>query len=169
MLTFDELNAESTSENKALEGAAPSEAVAGVSSKTVVVVPFVDDSPARDQEYFCRGTAEEIIYALMNLNVAVLAPNHDAPFGTISDARRHSRERNGAITVSGSVRKLCNLYRINILLVDTESDRVLWSGRLDRSTVDVLSFQEEIARTVVTALSDIAVQSKVAGEPKSRR
>jgi TolB-like protein len=131
----------------------------------VVVLPFADDSPARDQDYFCRGVAQEIIHALISVNVPVLMPGRDRAFRTVSDPSDSSKEKNAATIVAGSVGKSGNLYRISIRLTDRASGRVLWSETFDRTMVDVFPLQEEIARAVVETLSGkIAVQNDDADE-----
>ena len=113
-----------------------------VSRNTVSVVPFVDDSPQHDLDYFCRGLTEEVVHTLANcrkLRVAVWNATE-----TRSDA--------AAIRITGSVRKFRDTFRINTHLVDTVSGCHFWSSSVDRQPDDGFAVQEEVARAILDRL-----------------
>jgi serine/threonine-protein kinase len=127
-------------------------APAGVAS--IAVLPLLDLSPQRDQEYFCEGVAEELINALSALDgVRVAARSSTARFKGQGFELRHIGEQLRVQTVlEGSVRKAGNRLRIVVQLVNVADGYHLWSERYDRELDDVFAVQEEIARRIVEKL-----------------
>jgi TolB-like protein/cytochrome c-type biogenesis protein CcmH/NrfG len=129
-------------------------AAARVASPGVAILPFVDMSPERNQDYFCEGMAEEIINALCALTGLQVA-SRLASFGVrdrASDPREVGRLLNVQTFLHGSVRKADNRLRITAQLIKVADGFNLWSQTFDRKLEDVFAVQEEIARQVVAAL-----------------
>ncbi len=122
---------------------------------SVAVLPFKDMSPEQDQQYFCDGTAEELISALSRvegLRVASRTSTFEVTKGGNADLRT-VRDRLGVSTlVEGSVRKAGSRLRITVRLVNTADGFELWSDRFDRELEDIFVIQEEIARQIVETL-----------------
>ncbi|MGH7594165.1 MAG: protein kinase domain-containing protein [Gemmatimonadales bacterium] len=122
--------------------------------KSIAVLPFVDMSPERDQDYFCEGIAEEIINALSKIEALQVASR------TSSFAFRGKNEDIGDIgkklkvgtMLEGSVRKAGNRLRVTADLVNINDGFHLWSERYDRDLEDVFAIQDEIAGNIVKAL-----------------
>jgi TolB-like protein/Tfp pilus assembly protein PilF len=117
-------------------------------------MPFADLSPAKDQQWFCDGVAEEILNALTALpGVRVAARTsaftfrgREAEFGAIADAL-------GVATVlQGSLRRAGDRVRITVQLVDAGNGFQLWSERYERDLTDIFDVQDEIARGVAGRL-----------------
>ena len=121
---------------------------------SIAVLPFVDMSPQRDQEYFCEGMAEELINALSALkHLRVAARSSSFKFkGAALDATEIGAQLKVRSILEGSVRKAGNRLRITAQLVDTAGGFHLWSERYDRSIDDVFAVQDEIARAIVDKL-----------------
>jgi TolB-like protein/Flp pilus assembly protein TadD len=120
----------------------------------VAILPFIDMSPQKDQDYFCEGMAEEIINALCALSGLRVA-SRLASFGVrdrAADPREVGRLLNVQTFLHGSVRKSENRLRITAQLIKVADGFNLWSQTFDRKLEDVFSVQEEIARQVVAAL-----------------
>jgi adenylate cyclase len=119
---------------------------------SIAVLPFVDMSPAHDQEFFCEGIAEELITALSQvagLHVAARAASfHFRRTG--GDVREIARHLQITTLVDGSVRKADDRLRVTVQLVDVASGHQYWSERFDRTTTDVFAMQDEIAEQVAT-------------------
>jgi len=120
----------------------------------VAILPFIDMSPEKNQDYFCEGMAEEIINALCALSGLRVA-SRLASFGVrdrAADPREVGRLLNVQTFLHGSVRKADSRLRITAQLIKVADGFNLWSQTFDRKLEDVFAVQEEIARQVVTAL-----------------
>jgi adenylate cyclase len=121
---------------------------------SIAVLPFVDLSREKDQEYFCEGMAEEIINALTQIK-ALRVASRISSF-QFKDAALDSREIGQRLKVSslleGSVRKSGARMRISAQLINVETGFHLWSGQYDREVSDIFAVQEEIALKIVEAL-----------------
>ena len=133
-------------------GAMP--AAQGSGTKSIAVLPFVDMSPQRDQEYFCEGIAEELINALTKIGELRIASRTSAfAFrGKDVSIRRIGEELGVAAVLEGSVRKAGNKLRVTAQLVNVADGYHLWSERYDRDLEDVFAIQDEIAGNIVKAL-----------------
>jgi TolB-like protein len=118
------------------------------------VLPFVDMSPQKDQEYFCDGMAEELINALTKLRKLRVA-SRTSTF-QFKDKSQTVREIGRQLTVKalleGSVRKSGNRIRITAQLIDVDNGYQLWSEKYDRDIQDVFAIQDEISLTIVEKL-----------------
>jgi len=121
---------------------------------SVAVLPFADLSPARDQEYFCDGLAEELIAALARLQgVRVASRTSSFQFrGTVADVRTIGERLGVGAVLEGGVRRAGDRLRVTVQLVNTGDGYQLWSERFDRQLEDVFAIQEEIADRVARAL-----------------
>jgi serine/threonine protein kinase/Tfp pilus assembly protein PilF len=124
------------------------------SDASVAVLPFVDLSRERDQEYFCDGIAAEIIGALARVSgIRLVSRTSSFRFrGTALDSREIARRLRVRALLEGSVRKADDRLRVTAELVDGSSGFALWSETFDRKLADVFSIQEEIARSIADAL-----------------
>jgi serine/threonine protein kinase/tetratricopeptide (TPR) repeat protein len=132
-------------------------------SPSIAILPFVDMSPARDQEYFCDGMAEELINALSQIkDLRVIARTSAFSYkGKDVNVREIGRELDVATVLEGSVRKAGNRLRITAQLVDATGGHHLWSKRYDREMDDVFAIQDEITSSIVDNL-----KPKLLGEEK---
>jgi eukaryotic-like serine/threonine-protein kinase len=121
----------------------------------VAVLPFVDMSQGKDQDYFCEGMAEEIISALSMIpSLHVAARTSTFQFkGAQQDVRRIGQTLNVDKVVEGSVRTAGNRLRVTAQLVSVDDGYRVWSERYDRQMEDVFTIQDEIARSVAEALA----------------
>jgi serine/threonine protein kinase/Flp pilus assembly protein TadD len=121
---------------------------------SIAVLPFVDISPDKDQEYFCEGIAEEIINALAQvrgLDVASRTSSFAFKERNV-DIRTIGRRIGVDAVMEGSVRKVKDRLRINAQIVSVADGYHIWSGQFDREVMDVFSIQEEIAQNIVAAM-----------------
>jgi adenylate cyclase len=132
----------------------PVAAASGSGDPCVGILPFADMSPDKDQDYFCEGTAEEIINALCSVNGLRVA-SRSASFQLKNrsvDSREVGRLLNVQSFLEGSVRKSGDRLRITAQLINVTDGFHLWSQTFDRKVQDIFAVQEEIARHVVEAL-----------------
>ena len=121
---------------------------------TIAVLPFVDMSPQRDQEYFCDGITEEIINALTSIKgLKVVSRTSSFQFkGEAYDVRKVGEQLGVQTILEGSVRKLGNRFRITAQHVNVADGYHLWSRRFDREMEDVFAVQDEISQAIVENL-----------------
>jgi len=121
---------------------------------SIAVLPFVDMSPGKDQEYFADGMSEELLNLLAQLpKLHVIARTSSFSFkGKEADIATIARTLNVAHVLEGSVRKSGDTVRITVQLIRASDSSHLWSQTYDRQLNDVFKVQDEIARAVVAAL-----------------
>lgn len=121
---------------------------------SVAVLPFVDLSPARDQEYFCDGISEEILNSLTRLKGLRVASRTSsfAYKGKAEDVRSIGKKLGVCAVLEGSVRKSGSKLRISVQLSSTGSGCHIWSNRYDRELKDVFAIQDEIAHAIAVIL-----------------
>ena len=121
---------------------------------SIAVLPFVDMSPDRDQDYFCEGLADELINSLANLpNLHVASRTSSFKFKSSTlDIREVGKRLNVNTVLEGSVRKGRGKIRITAQLISAIDGYQLWSGKYDRKLEDIFAVQEDIAQSTVKAL-----------------
>jgi serine/threonine protein kinase len=121
---------------------------------SIAVLPFMDMSPQKDQEYFCDGMAEEIINALTHIKeLRVVARTSAFAFkGKDRDVREIGGILNVDTILEGSLRKAGDRLRITAQLINVADGYHLWSERFDRKLEDVFAIQDEISLAVVDRL-----------------
>jgi TolB-like protein/class 3 adenylate cyclase/Tfp pilus assembly protein PilF len=136
-------------------GASPTAGPAVAQAATsIAVLPFADLSPTRDQEYFGDGMTEELINALTRVEglEVVSRTSAFAYKGQSLDVREIGRRLGVGTVLEGSVRVAGDQLRVTAQLIDVDSGFHLWSDSYDRDMKDVFAIQEEIARSIVTAV-----------------
>ena len=98
-------------------------ATAAVTDKSIAVLPFVDMSEKKDQEYFADGMAEEIIDLLVKIpGLKVIGRTSSFQFkGKNEDLRTIGAKLGVAYLVEGSVRKSGNRVRVTTQLIEAQS------------------------------------------------
>ena len=140
---------------------------AGGPEKSIAVLPFMDLSQAKDQEYFCDGMSEEILDALAKVEgLRVVARTSSFSFkGKSADASEVGKKLNVENVLEGSVRREGNRVRITTQLINARSGFPLWSETYERELQGVFALQDEITRAVVDALKlKLAISAPVREE-----
>lgn len=121
---------------------------------SAAVLPFVDLSPQKDQEYFSDGLTEELITALSQVpGLRVAARTSSFQFkGQSPDVHEVGRKLDVGTVLEGSVRKSGNRLRVSTQLISVKDGYQLWSESFDRDLSDVFAVQEDVARSIVAAL-----------------
>jgi len=125
-----------------------------VQEKSIAVLPFVNMSPEKDQDYFCDGITEEIINALAHIeNLKVIARTSAFAFKDKHiDIREIGRLLDVETLLEGSIRKAGNQLRITAQLIKVADGSHLWSDRFDRDMKDVFAVQDEISLAITDNL-----------------
>lgn len=125
-----------------------------VPEKSIAVLPFVDMSRAKDQEYFCDGISEEILATLAKTEgLRVVARTSSFSFkGKNADIGEIAQKLNVQSVLEGSVRREGNRVRITAQLVDAHNGFHIWSDTFERELQGIFAVQDEITRAIVDAL-----------------
>jgi TolB-like protein/Tfp pilus assembly protein PilF len=121
---------------------------------SIAVLPFVDMSEHKDQEYFSDGLSEQLLNELAQLPGLHVAGRTSAFYfkGRNEDLRVIGRRLNVATVLEGSVAKSGNTLRVTAQLINASDGYHLWSQSYQREFKDVFALQDEIAAAVVAAL-----------------
>ena len=122
--------------------------------QSVAVLPFVDMSPGKDQEYFTDGLTENLLNGLAQVrDLQVAGRTSSFAFkGKNQDLRSIGEQLGVANILEGSVQKSGERIRITAQLVNASSGYHLWSQTFDRTLEDIFAVQDEIAVEVTKAL-----------------
>jgi len=121
---------------------------------SIAVLPFVNMSPEKDQEYFSDGLSEQMLDVLAKVpQLRVIARTSSFSFKDKEvDAATIARTLGVSHLLEGSVRKSGNRLRISAKLVRASDGSQLWSETYDRNLEDIFKVQDEIAGAVVAQL-----------------
>jgi serine/threonine-protein kinase len=125
-----------------------------VDDPSIAVLPFVNMSSDREQDYFSDGLSEELLNMLAQVpQLRVIARTSSFSFkGKDADVATIAHALNVAHVLEGSVRKSGETLRITVQLIRASDSSHLWSQTYDREVADVFKVQDDIARAVVAAL-----------------
>ncbi|MGD8321865.1 MAG: tetratricopeptide repeat protein [Gemmatimonadota bacterium] len=122
--------------------------------RSIAVLPFVNMSDDKENEYFSDGMTEEILNALAKVpDLRVASRTSSFAFkGKVQDVLEIADELRVDTVVEGSVRKVQNRVRVTAQLINADDGYHLWSETYDRDLEDIFKVQDEIARSIVDAL-----------------
>jgi serine/threonine protein kinase len=139
---------------------------------SLIVLPFTNLSPDKDNDYFADGLTEEILSALSavsGLRIIARTSTFAARERELSLAQI-TEQMKVTHALEGSIRRSGNRIRVTTKLFTTSDQTQLWSDRFDRELRDIFEVQDEIARAVVESLKGRLVsdpEEKLAGKPTS--
>jgi TolB-like protein/DNA-binding winged helix-turn-helix (wHTH) protein len=136
---------------------------------SIAVLPFVNLSGDKEQEYFSDGLTEELLNAIAHIDgLQVAARTSSFSFREHPDIAEVARKLNVAAVLEGSVRRSGRTVRVRADLINAATGFHLWSKTYDRDLADVLKMQTEIATAVavaleVTLLGDVSTMIELGG------
>jgi adenylate cyclase len=121
-----------------------------ITTKSIAVLPFINLSSDKNDEYFADGMCDEILTNLSKVgDLKVISRTSVMQY---KNTKKNLREIAGELGVSnileGSVQKSNDRLRINVQLINAETDEHLWAESYDRENKDVFSIQSEIAKKI---------------------
>jgi adenylate cyclase len=121
---------------------------------SIAVLPFLNMSDDKSQEYFSDGLTEEIITALSKTpKLFVIARNSTFVYkGQPVNVQQVGRELGVKYLLEGSVRRSGDALRITAQLIDTATGNHLWAERYDRRMKDIFIIQDEVTLKILTSL-----------------
>src|SRR5439155_2914163 len=136
---------------------------------SIAVLPFVNLSGDKEQEYFSDGLTEELLNSLAAIEgLQVAARTSSFSFKEHPDIVTVAHKLNVAAVLEGSVRRSAHTIRITAQLINAVTGFHLWSKTYDRDLGDVLKLQTDIATAVaaalkVTLLGDVSAKIELGG------
>ncbi len=132
-------------------------ALANIPPNSIAVLPFVNMSEDKANEYFSDGISEELLNLLSKVpQLQVAARTSSVSFkGKQIEIPEIARKLHVANVLEGSVRKSGDQLRITAKLIRAAEGYNLWSETYDRKLDDIFKIQDEIAGEVVKQLKVI--------------
>ena len=153
---FDKFVLTSRREAALMVSALPNESRSGINAKSIAVLPFVNMSADKADEYLCDGMTEELVNVLSKVK-GLRVPGRSSSFAfkgrTEEDIFRKVGEQLHVNSVlEGSVRKAGDKLRVTAQLINVADGFHLWSETYDGDMKDILAMQSDVAQRVVEAL-----------------
>jgi adenylate cyclase len=122
---------------------------------TIALLPFVNMSGDRAQDYIGDGLTESIITGLSRFrDLNVIASNSSFVYkGKAVKVQDASRELGAGYILEGSVQKAGERVRITAQLIDGKTGRHIWAERYDRGMDDIFAVQDEVTGLIVGTLA----------------
>ena len=129
-------------------------AAAIAADHSIAVLPFVNMSPDKEQEYFADGISEELMNLLAQVpDLRVIARTSSFSFkGKEVEIAEIAHRLDVAHVLEGSVRRSGDKVRISAQLIRASDSSRLWSQTYERQMTDVFDVQDQIAAAVVSEL-----------------
>ena len=121
---------------------------------SIVVLPFVNISGDAKQDYFVDGMIESLTTDLSRIAGSfVIARNSAFSYkGKSPDVRQVGRDLNVRYVLEGSVQRSGKRLRVNVQLIDAETNNHIWAERFDKPVVDLFDMQDEIVARLANTL-----------------
>jgi serine/threonine protein kinase len=122
---------------------------------SIAVLPFVDLSLNKDQEWFCDGMTEQIISNLSQLPQLKVIGRQSVMRYKDSDRliSEIGEELNVAYVLESSIRKSGNRIRVTTQLISTKDNFHVWSKEFDREYgVEFFDLQDELSQSIAINL-----------------
>ena len=125
-------------------------------ARSIAVLPLLNMSPDRENDYICDGLAEELIDGLMQINgLRVVSRSSSFQFkGATPDIREVGKRLNANLVVHGSLRRSGDNLRLSMQLSDTDEGVQIWSQRFDAQVGDLFALEDQLTAAVLEKLRD---------------
>jgi adenylate cyclase len=121
---------------------------------SIAVLPFINMSGDREQEYFSDGITDDLVTDLSRVpKLFVIARTSSFTYkGKAEKAQSIGRELGVKYLLEGSARRAGEQVRIDVQLVDATTGNEVWAHRYDRQMQDIFKLQDEIVKSLSTTL-----------------
>ncbi len=121
---------------------------------SIAVLPFVNMSDDKSQDYFADGMTEDIITGLScDSRLFVIARNSTFAYKGLSpDIRAVGKELGVRYVLEGSIRPIGDRLRITVQLVETDTGAHVWADKIDRPVAEIFAVMDELVDGLVTTL-----------------
>ena len=122
--------------------------------KSIAVLPFENLSEEKANAYFAEGIQDEILTKLAAVrDLKVISRTSTAKYQSKPDNLKRVAQELGVSTIlEGAVQRAGDKVRVNVQLIDSNSDAHLWAKSYDRELKDVLAVESEVAEQIADAL-----------------
>jgi serine/threonine protein kinase/Flp pilus assembly protein TadD len=122
--------------------------------KSIAVLPFENRSEDKANAYFADGIHDEILARLSNIaDLKVISHTSTRQYQSKPANLREIAKQLGVATIlEGSVQKVADQVRVNVQLINAQSDSHLWADTYDRKLTDVFGVETEIAKRIAASL-----------------
>jgi TolB-like protein/Tfp pilus assembly protein PilF len=133
--------------------------------KSIAVLPFENLSDEKENAYFADGIQDDVLTNLSKIgDLRVISRTSVMQYrGRPTNLRDIGKALGVSNILEGSVRRSGNKVRVNVQLIDANTDEHLWANDYDRDVTDVFGIQSDLAREIANAL-----QAKLSPEEKSQ-
>lgn len=130
---------------------------------SIIVLPFKNLSDDPNNQYFAEGITEDILNNLYWITSLRVVSRTSAEQFTQSTPgiKEIARQMHVNYVLEGSVRKVGNMSRVSVQLIDATNEKHLWSNNFDRKMDDVFNVQDEIAMQVASKLKAVFPENEV--------
>jgi serine/threonine protein kinase/Tfp pilus assembly protein PilF len=124
------------------------------SEKSIAVLPFENRSEDKANAYFADGIQDEILTRLSNIaDLKVISRTSTQQYQSKpANLREIAKQLGVANIVEGSVQKVADQVRVNVQLVNAQTNSQLWAETYDRKLTDIFSVESDVAKTVADQL-----------------
>ncbi len=122
--------------------------------KSIAVLPFENLSDEKENAYFADGIQDDVLTNLSKVgDLKVISRTSVMPYrGKGSNVREIGKTLGVGAILEGSVRRIGNRVRVNVQLINAESDEHMWAEDYDRDLTDVFAIQTDLAQQIVREL-----------------
>ena len=144
-----------TEYSKTVYHTGPNDEQVAIDENSIAVLPFVNMSSDKEQEYFSDGLTEDIITQLSKIkSFKVISRTSVMQYKkTPKSIREIGKELGVATIVEGSVQRSPTQVRITAQLINAVTDEHLWSESYDRPVDDIFTIQREVALAIASVLN----------------
>src|SRR5262249_55985991 len=130
-------------------------AVAHKIDKSIAVLPFENLSDEKENAYFADGIQDDILTNLSKIgDLKVISRTSVMQYrGKATNVREIGKALGVSNILEGSVRRSRNKVRVNVQLIDANTDEHLWANDYDRDVTDVFAIQSDLAQNIAEALN----------------
>jgi serine/threonine protein kinase/predicted Zn-dependent protease len=131
-----------------------SESIRPAITNGIAVLPFENLSSDPDNAYFATGIQDEILTRLASIaELRVISRTSTQQYQNKPRNLREIAKRLGVANIlEGSVQKTTDQVRVNVQLVNAQTDSHLWADSYDRKLTDILGVENEIAKRITESL-----------------
>jgi serine/threonine protein kinase/Flp pilus assembly protein TadD len=134
-----------------------------VPEKSIAVLPFENRSEDKANAYFADGIQDEIVTRLANIaGLKVISRTSTQQYQSKpANLREIAKQLAVANILEGSVQKVADQVRVNVQLINAQTDSHLWADTFDRKLTDIFNVESEIAKRIAESL-----QTELSGREK---
>src|SRR5256885_10273395 len=122
--------------------------------KSIAVLPFENLSDEKENAYFADGIQDDVLTNLSKIgDLKVISRTSVMPYrGRASNLREIGKTLGVGAILEGSVRRIGNRVRVDVQLINAETDEHMWAEDYDRDLTDVFAIQTDLAQQIVREL-----------------